>query len=30
MDADGNLVVSTDSAFAEPGKGTVVRVPMGS
>jgi hypothetical protein len=27
QDADGNLIVSTGSAFAEPGKGTVIKIP---
>jgi sugar lactone lactonase YvrE len=30
QDADGNLLVSTGSAFAEPGKGTIVKVSPGS
>jgi hypothetical protein len=27
QDADGNLYVSTGSAFAEPGTGTVIKIP---
>lgn len=30
QDADGNLVVSTNSAFVEPGTGAIVKIPMGS
>ena len=30
QDADGNLLVSTGSAFAEPGKGSILKISMGS